>query len=50
MTLIAGLLALPYLAWSWIRHDVDEDAMATLSIIGWAIVLAAAGGAWWLLV
>ncbi len=49
MALILGLLALPFLAWSWIRHGVEDDAIATLSIIGCAIIAAAAAAAWRLL-
>ena len=49
MTLILGVLALPFFIWSWLRHDVDEDAMATLSIVGWIIVVGAVTGAWFLL-
>ena len=48
MTLIVSLFALPFLVWSWVKHDVDEDAIAALSIIGWMIVVGAAAAAWWL--
>ena len=49
MTLLMGLLALPFLLWSWVKHDVDEDAMAALSIIGWLVIVGLAAAARWLL-
>jgi hypothetical protein len=42
--MIAGILALPFLLWSWIRHDNQEDADLATGIIG-CIVLAGTSGA-----
>ncbi len=42
MSVLIGLLLLPFLVWSWIKHDVDEDAAAAVSIMAW-IVLSLSG-------
>lgn len=42
MTLLVGLLLLPFFVWSWVRHDTEEDAAAAISIIGWLILFALA--------
>jgi hypothetical protein len=45
--MIAGILALPFLLWSWIRHDNQEDADLATGIIGLAVIGAAAGALTW---
>ena len=44
VSLIIGLITLPFFLWSWIKHDVDEDAAAAVSIMAW-IVLSLSGTA-----
>lgn len=44
MTLLVGVFLLPFFVWSWVRHDSDEDAAAAISIIGWLVLGAMAGG------
>ncbi|MCA9855606.1 MAG: hypothetical protein KC482_18795 [Dehalococcoidia bacterium] len=50
MTILAGIVALPFLIWSWLRHDNQEDFELAIGLIGF-IVLSAALGAltWWAL-
>ncbi len=47
MSLIIGLVLLPFFVWSWIKHDADEDAAAALSIAAWIVIGVSAMAAVW---
>jgi hypothetical protein len=49
VTLIIGLVVLPFLLWSWRRTGNDEDASVALGIIAWVLIAATAGSAYFLL-
>ncbi len=50
MSIVIGLLLLPFFVWAWIKHDADEDAAATLSIAAWIVIgLSAMGAVWYAL-
>ncbi len=38
MSALIGLVLLPFLVWSWIKHDIDEDAAAAVSVIAWIVL------------
>ena len=38
MTLLLGVLILPFFIWAWIRHGADEDADAAVSIMAWLVL------------
>ena len=44
VSLIVSVVFLPFFLWSWIRHHHDEDASISVAIIGWLVLVAAAGG------
>jgi hypothetical protein len=47
MSMIAGLLALPFLVWSWLRHDNQEDGDLAVGVIGVIVLSATAAGLVW---
>ena len=47
MSLIIGLVLLPFFVWSWIKRDADEDAAAALSIAAWIVIGVSATAAAW---
>lgn len=49
MTILLGLLLLPILIWAWWRYGAEEDAFATLSIVGLLLVVAVVAGLIWTL-
>jgi hypothetical protein len=49
VTLIVGLLTLPFLLRSWRRTGNDDDASLALGIIAWMFIGASAGAAYFLL-
>ncbi len=50
MSAIAAILALPFLVWSWVRHDNQEDFELAMGIMGFVAILAVSGGiVWWVL-
>ena len=38
VSVLIGLVLLPFLVWSWIKHDVDEDAAAAVSVMAWIVL------------
>lgn len=50
VSVIAGILALPFLLWSWLRHDNQEDFELAMGLMGFIVLAACLGGiAWWAL-
>ncbi len=50
MTLLLGVLTLPFLLWSWLLGRNEEDGELAVSLICWFIILGTALGAgWWAL-
>ncbi len=47
MSLLIGLLLLPFFVWAWITRDTDEDKAAALSIAAWIVIGLSAMGALW---
>ena len=47
MSFLIGLVLLPFLVWSWIKHDADDDAAAALSIVAWMVIGLSAMAAFW---
>ncbi len=47
VSLIIGLVLLPFFVWSWIKRDADEDAAAALSIAAWIVIGVSATAAAW---
>jgi hypothetical protein len=45
--MIVGLLALPFLVWSWLRHDNQEDGDLAVGIIGLIAISATGAGLIW---
>tara|TARA_B100001750_G_C15341326_1_gene512419 strand:- start:668 stop:823 length:156 start_codon:yes stop_codon:yes gene_type:complete len=39
VAIILWLFFLPFLAWSWFKKGLDEDANATLSIVAWVFLI-----------
>lgn len=47
VSLLIGLLLLPFFVWAWITRDTDEDKAAALSIAAWIVIGLSAMGALW---
>lgn len=47
LTVIAGLIALPFLIWSWMHDHNEEDADLAAGLVGWMVVAAAGAGIAW---
>ncbi|MCY4392805.1 MAG: hypothetical protein OXE43_12255 [Chloroflexi bacterium] len=48
MSVIIGLVLLPFFVWAWIKNDADEDAAAALSIAAWIVIgVSALAAAWY---
>jgi hypothetical protein len=39
MSIVIGILALPFLIWSWLRGGNEEDGLLTISLVSWLVVL-----------
>jgi hypothetical protein len=47
MTTLAGIIALPFLLWSWLRGGNQEDADLAAGVIGCIVMSAVAAGLTW---
>lgn len=47
MSLLVGLVLLPFFVWAWITRGADEDSAAALSIAAWIVIGASAAAALW---
>ena len=49
MVVLLGLILLPFFAWAWWRYGSEEDAFASLSIIGLGLIFFSMIAAGWML-
>ena len=47
MSLIVGLVLLPFFVWAWVKRGADEDSAASLSIAAWIVIGASVAAALW---
>ena len=47
MSLLAGIIALPFLLWSWLRNDNQEDFELAMGLIGFLCLAALMGSVVW---
>ncbi len=47
MSLLVGLVLLPFFVWAWIKRGADEDSAASLSIAAWIVIGASVAAALW---
>ena len=40
MSMIIGILTLPFLLWSWLLGKNEEDGELALSLLSWIIIIA----------